>query len=70
MAKKMIPVEKNEYYDVKIESLTHDGLGVAKIDGFPIFVTNALVGEEVNLKVTLVKKTYAFGRVVDHFFIT
>ncbi len=67
MAKKMIPVEKNEYYDVKIESLTHDGLGVAKIDGFPIFVTNALVGEEVNLKVTLVKKTYAFGRAVDHF---
>lgn len=67
MTKKIIPVEKNEYYDVKIESLTHDGLGVAKIDGFPIFVTNALVGEEVNLKITLVKKTYAFGRAVDIF---
>lgn len=67
MTKRIIPVEKNEYYDVKIESLTHDGLGVAKIDGFPIFVTNALVGEEVNLKITLVKKTYAFGRAVDIF---
>ena len=67
MTKKIIPVEKNEYYDLKIESLTHDGLGVAKIDGFPIFVTNALVGEEVNLKITLVKKTYAFGRAVDIF---
>lgn len=67
MTKKIIPVEKNEYYDVKIEGLTHDGLGVAKIDGFPIFVTNALVGEEVNLKITLVKKTYAFGRAVDIF---
>lgn len=46
---------KNEYYDVKIESLTHDGLGVARVDGFPIFVSNALVGEEINMKVTLVK---------------
>ena len=67
MAKKVVPVQKNEYYDVKIESLTHDGLGVARVDGFPIFVSNALVGEEINMKVTLVKKTYAFGRAVDYF---
>ena len=37
------------------------------MDGFPIFVTNALVGEEINMKVTLVKKTYAVGRAVDYF---
>lgn len=67
MVKKVIPVQKNEYYDVKIESLTHDGLGVARVDGFPVFVANALVGEEINMKVTLVKKTYAFGRAVDYF---
>ncbi|MCI8701536.1 MAG: 23S rRNA (uracil(1939)-C(5))-methyltransferase RlmD [Turicibacter sp.] len=67
MTKKIVPVQKNEYYDVKIESLTHDGLGVARVDGFPVFVANALVGEEINMKVTLVKKTYAFGRAVDYF---
>ena len=67
MTKKIVPVQKNEYYDVKIESLTHDGLGVARVDGFPVFVANALVGEEINIKVTLVKKTYAFGRAVDYF---
>ena len=67
MAKKVVPVEKNEYYDVTIESLTHDGLGVARVDGFPVFVANALVGEEINMKVTLVKTTYAFGRAVDYF---
>ena len=47
MAKKVVPVEKNEYYDVTIESLTHDGLGVARVDGFPVFVADALVGEEM-----------------------
>lgn len=67
MTKKIVPVQKNEYYDVKIEGLTHDGLGVARVDGFPVFVANALVGEEINMKVTLVKKTYAFGRAVDYF---
>lgn len=67
MTKKIVPVQKNEYYDVKIESLTHDGLGVARVDGFPVFVANALVGEEINMKVTLVKKKYAFGRAVDYF---
>ncbi len=67
MTKKIVIVKKNEYYDVKIESLTHDGLGVARVDGFPVFVANALVGEEINMKVTLVKKTYAFGRAVDYF---
>lgn len=67
MTKKIVPVQKKEYYDVKIESLTHDGLGVARVDGFPVFVANALVGEEINMKVTLVKKTYAFGRAVDYF---
>ncbi|HAX72489.1 MAG TPA: 23S rRNA (uracil(1939)-C(5))-methyltransferase RlmD [Firmicutes bacterium] len=67
MAKRKAPVEKNEYYDLKIENLTHDGLGVARIDGFPIFISDALVGEEVNCKVTLVKKTYAYGKAMDHF---
>lgn len=36
------PVEKNEYYDVTFEDLTHEGAGVAKVQGFPIFVPNAL----------------------------
>ena len=36
------PIEKNEYYDVTFEDLTHEGAGVAKVQGFPIFVPNAL----------------------------
>lgn len=63
--KKEIPVEKNKYYDVKIEGLTHDGLGVARVQGFPIFIANTLPEEEITFKVTLVKKKFAFGRPVD-----
>lgn len=59
------PVAKNEYYDVVFEDLTHDGAGVAKIDGFPIFVPNGLPGEKAKVKVVKVKKGYGFGRLIE-----
>ncbi|KAF1677301.1 MULTISPECIES: 23S rRNA (uracil(1939)-C(5))-methyltransferase RlmD [Bacillus] len=59
------PVEKNEYYDVIFEDLTHEGAGVAKVQGFPIFVPNALPEEKAQIKVTRVKKGFAFGRLIE-----
>ncbi|MFA1782175.1 23S rRNA (uracil(1939)-C(5))-methyltransferase RlmD [Bacillus velezensis] len=59
------PIEKNEYYDVIFEDLTHDGAGVAKVQGFPIFVPNALPEEKAQIKVTRVKKGFAFGRLIE-----
>ena len=43
---KTIPVSKNDYIDVVFEDLTHDGAGVAKVDGYPLFVPNGLPGEK------------------------
>lgn len=54
--KQTAPVQKNEYYDVVFEDLTHEGAGVAKVDGFPVFVPNALPDEKAKIKVTRVKK--------------
>jgi 23S rRNA (uracil1939-C5)-methyltransferase len=65
MTKAIAPVQKNEYYDVAFEDLTHDGSGVAKIEGYPIFVPNALPNEKGQIKVTKINKGYAFGRLVE-----
>lgn len=63
MSTKMTPpVEKNEFIDVVFEDLTHDGAGVAKVKGYPIFVKNGLPGEEAQIKIVKVKKNFAFGR--------
>ena len=53
---KQKPPFKNEYYNVVFEDLTHEGAGVAKVDGFPIFVPNALPDEKAQIKVTRVKR--------------
>lgn len=60
------PIEKNAYYRGAIESLTHDGLGVARLDGFPVFISNALPNEEVTFKTTLLKKNFGFGKAFEH----
>ncbi|MFJ8268021.1 23S rRNA (uracil(1939)-C(5))-methyltransferase RlmD [Peribacillus asahii] len=63
--KKTIPVKKNEYIEVTFEDLTHDGAGVAKVEGYPIFVVNALPGERAVIKVTKTNNGYAFGRLTE-----
>lgn len=65
MPKLQAPVMKNEYYDVTFEDLTHEGAGVAKIEGFPIFVENALPDEKAKIKVIGIKKGFAFGKLVE-----
>lgn len=58
-------IDKNEYYDVIFTDMTHDGMGVCKVDGFPVFVPNALKGESAQIKITKVNKSFGFGRLID-----
>lgn len=58
-------VNKNDYVTVTIEDLTHDGAGVAKVEGYPIFIPGTLRGEEVEIKVVKTLKNYGFGRLIQ-----
>ncbi|MGX7199433.1 23S rRNA (uracil(1939)-C(5))-methyltransferase RlmD [Enterococcus nangangensis] len=62
--KKEVPVEKNQNLQVTIHDLTYEGLGVAKRDGYPIFVENALPDEVVDIKVIKAGKNFGFGKVL------
>ncbi|MDQ0219809.1 23S rRNA (uracil(1939)-C(5))-methyltransferase RlmD [Peribacillus cavernae] len=62
--KKTAPVAKNDYIDVTFEDLTHDGAGVAKVDGYPIFIPDGLPGEKAKIKVIKTNKGYGFGRLI------
>ncbi|MCU9614346.1 23S rRNA (uracil(1939)-C(5))-methyltransferase RlmD [Caldibacillus lycopersici] len=63
--KNEIPVKKNDYLEVSFEDLTHDGHGVAKVDGYPIFVAKGLPGETAKIKVIKVNKNYGVGKLID-----
>ena len=66
MAQKMRPpVEKNDDLVVTIESLTNEGQGVARVEGFAVFVVGALAGEEVKAHVIKVQPTYAIAKTVE-----
>lgn len=65
MAKSSAPVKKNEYITLTFEDLTHEGNGVGKIDGYPLFVPYALPGEEAVVKVLKANKKFGYGKLVE-----
>ncbi len=60
----MAPVKVGDEIDVKIEAVGEKGDGIAKKDGFVIFVPNTKEGDEVKIKVTRVLRRVGFGEVV------
>ncbi len=48
-----------------IVKLTHDGRGIAHVDGKAVFIEGALPGERVEFRYTEVRRDYACGKVVE-----
>ena len=57
-------MKKNDYFIGKCIDYTHDGMGVVKIDGFPVFVKNMLIHEKGNIKIIKVLNT-TFDELTD-----
>ncbi len=58
-------IEKNKEYIVDIIDNGFEGEGIAKIDGFTIFIPNAIKGEKVKILIIKVLKSHAFGKILD-----
>jgi len=59
------PVKKNDQLSVDIEDLTHDGAGVAKVDGYPLFIQGGLPDEKAKVHVLKTLKNYGFAKIVE-----
>lgn len=57
--------QKNQIYTVKIEDIGTEGEGIGKVDGFSLFVKDALPGDVARVRLTKVKKTYAYARLEE-----
>ena len=65
MDDKIIPVEKNKEYVVEIIDNGFEGEGIAKIEGYTIFVPNAIKGEKVKILIVKVLSSHAFGKIIE-----
>ena len=59
------PVELDKEYEAEIENISTRGDGIAKIEGFIIFVPNTKKGENVKFKITRVGSRFAIGELVQ-----
>lgn len=53
---------KNDILTVTIEDIGNGGEGIGKVDGYTLFVKDAVIGDTVKCKITKAKKNYAYAR--------
>lgn len=58
-------MKQQDELTVKIEKLSNLGTGIAKVDGYVIFVENACPGDEVKIRITKANKNYANAKVIE-----
>ena len=54
---------KNELVDVSISDIGMGGEGIGHVDGYTLFVKDAIPGDTVTARITKAKKNYAYARV-------
>jgi 23S rRNA (uracil1939-C5)-methyltransferase len=59
------PVQKNQELELHVDSLAYGGNGVARLDGFVVFVRRGLPGDTVRARVTKVKRNHAEALAVE-----
>lgn len=58
------PVEVGKEYDVQVTETSNRGDGIARVQGFVIFVRNGKAGENVKIKVNSVGSRFAIAEIV------
>ncbi len=59
------PIKEGGEYDVKIDDTGRDGDGIARVDGFVVFVSGAKLGDEVKIRVNSVRRNFGFADIVE-----
>jgi 23S rRNA (uracil1939-C5)-methyltransferase len=59
------PVQKDQELELTVESLAYGGNGVARLNGFVVFVRRGLPGDRVRARVTKVKRNHAEALATD-----
>ena len=61
----MTMFKKNDLVTVKIEDIGVSGEGIGKVDGYILFIKDAIIGDVVEAKVMKAKKNYGYARLMN-----
>lgn len=61
---KMIPIVKNHEYTADITAMSSDGSGIARIDGYTVFIPQAIAGDTVRFVALQTKASYGRGKLL------
>lgn len=62
---RIAPVKLGETYEVSIDDIAKEGDGIARVEGFVIFVPATKVGDKVKIKVNKVMRKFAIAEKVE-----
>ena len=57
-------MKKDDLIQVKIEDMGADGAGIGKMDGFALFIKDAVIADVVEAKIMKMKKNYGYARLM------
>ena len=57
-------MQKNEIVRVTIEDIGMNGEGIGRVNGYTLFIKDAVIGDEVEAKVMKAKKSYGYARLL------
>ncbi len=60
-SKENTPYKKGDVFTVKIEDIGNDGEGIGKVNGYTLFIKDAVIGDLVKASVMKSKKNYAYA---------
>lgn len=58
-------MKKNDTAVVTITDVNQDGEGIGKVDGYTLFIKDAVIGDVVLVKVIKAKKSYGYARLME-----
>ncbi len=57
--------QKNDLVTLKITDIGNDGEGIGKVDGYTLFVKDAVIGDTIQAKIIKAKKNYGYARLME-----
>ena len=58
-------MQKNDLVTVAIENIGVGGEGIGKVDGYTLFIKDAIIGDVVEAKIVKAKKNYGYARLMN-----